>query len=143
MLTKSNVKKYYLKTSETPKGHLNQTRKNVQFTKTPPIVATSTTPDRCHKQMLAQKRGTCGASASAAKIVFEEPNVTQLKGKKVQDIYTKVYSVRETIFSDQWGQFPKRSLKGNKYIMVLVEIDSNAIMVAQMKSRHDDEMKQA
>ena len=58
----------------------------------------------------------------------------QLKGKKVRDVYTKVYNVRETIFSDQTGQFPKRPLRGNKYIMVLVEIDSNAILVAGMKS---------
>jgi hypothetical protein len=33
MLNKRNVQKYYPKTNETPKGHLNQTRKNVQSTK--------------------------------------------------------------------------------------------------------------
>ena len=46
-------------------------------------------------------------------------------------------------FSDQTGKLPKRLLRGNKYIMVLVEIDSNTIVVAPMKSRHDDEMKRA
>ena len=59
----------------------------------------------------------------------------------MQDSYTTVYNIRETIFSDQTGQFPKRSPRGNKYIMVLVEIDSNASMVAPMKNRHNDEMK--
>ena len=54
-----------------------------------------------------------------------------------------MYNVRETIFSDQIGQFPKRSLRGNKYVMVLVEIESNTILVAPMKSRHDDEIKRA
>ena len=92
---------------------------------------------------LGSKRGTCGTSASAAPGAFKEPNTMQLQGKKIRDIYTKVYNVRETIFSDQTGQFPKRSLRGNKYIMVLVEIDSNAILVAPTKSRHDDEMKRA
>jgi hypothetical protein len=33
LLTVQNVKKYYPETTETPKGHLNQTRKNVRSTK--------------------------------------------------------------------------------------------------------------
>ena len=33
MLNKRNVVKYYTDTTKTPKGHLNQTRKNVQSTK--------------------------------------------------------------------------------------------------------------
>ena len=33
MLNKRNVSKYYPETTETPKGHLNQTRKNVRSTK--------------------------------------------------------------------------------------------------------------
>ena len=137
MLTKTNVKKYYPETSKTPKGHLNQTRKNVRSTKTP------ITNNGCHKPVLAQKRGTRGTSASAAPYKFETPNTMQLRGKKVRDVYTKVYNVRETIFSDQTGQFPKRLLRGNKYIMVLVEIDSNAILVVPMKSQHNNEMKRA
>ena len=112
-------------------------------TKTSPIVTTSTAPDGCHKPILAQKRGTHGTNKSTVPTAFEEPNVTQLTEKKVRDIYTKVYNVREIIFSNQTGQYPKRSLRENKYIMVLVEIDSNAIMVAHMKIQHENEMKQA
>ena len=58
----------------------------------------------------------------------------------MHDIYTKVYNVRETIFSDQTDQFPTRSLSGNKYIMVMVDIDSSGILVERMKSRKDAEM---
>ena len=74
---------------------------------------------------------------------MEEPDITQLKGKKVQDVYTKVYGARSTIFSDQTGQFPTRSQRGNKYIMVMVEIDSNAILVEPLKSRKDPELTRA
>ena len=110
LLTEKNIAKYYPETDETPKGHMNQTRKNVRSTK---------------KQ-------------------FEQANnVNALRGKKVQDIYVKTYDVRETIFSDQTGQFPTRSQRGNKYIMVMVEIDSNAILVEPMKSRKDAEMIRA
>ena len=84
--------------TETDKGHMNQTSKNVRSTKPKPIA-------------------------------FEEPNAGSLRGKKVQDIYTKVYNARETIFSDQTGQFPSQSQCGNKYFMVKVEIDSNAILL--------------
>ncbi len=50
--------------------------------------------------------------------------------------------VRETMFYNQTGQFPTRSQQGNKYIMVMVEIDSNAILIEPMKSRKDEEMIQ-
>ena len=108
LLTVQNVKKYYPETTETPKGHLNQTRKNVRSTKE-----------------------------------MEIPDASTLKGKKVRDVGIHVYNVRETIFSDQTGKYPKRSQRGNKYIMVMVEIDSNAILVEPMKSRRDEEMIRA
>jgi hypothetical protein len=67
----------------------------------------------------------------------------QLHSKKVKDIYMTMYDIRETMFLDQTGQFPTCSQSGNKYIMVLVEINSNAILVEPMKSRKDTEMIQA
>ena len=98
MLTKQNINKYYPDTVATPKGHLNQTRKNVRSTKAKPVP-------------------------------FEATNSNQLKGKKIQDIYLKVYDVKETVYTDQTGQFPHRSQAGNKYLMVMVEIDSSAIQM--------------
>ena len=47
------------------------------------------------------------------------------------------------IYTDQTGHFPKQSLKGNQYIMVLCEVDSNAILVEPMKNRSADEMIRA
>ena len=108
LLTVQNVKKYYPETTETPKGHLNQTRKNVRSTKE-----------------------------------METHDTSTLKGKKVRDVGIHVYNVRETIFSDQTGKYSKRSQRGNKYIMVMVEIDRNAILVEPMKSRKDEEMIRA
>lgn len=66
-----------------------------------------------------------------------------MRGKKVRDIYTKVYDTRKTSFSDQTGRFPTRLQRSNKYIMVMVEIDSNAILVEPMTSRKDKEMQRA
>lgn len=112
LLTFQNAKKYYPETSETPKGHLNQTRKKLRSTKI--------------KQQ-----------------PLKECDTRKLRGKKVRDVYVKIDDVKETIYSDQTGQFPKRSKAGNRYIMVMVEINSSAILVEPMKSRKDEEMMQA
>ena len=66
--------------------------------------------------------------------------VAVLQGKKVKDILVSTYDTRETSFSNQTGQSPKQSKRGHKYIMVLVKIDSNAILVEPMKSQKDAEM---
>ncbi len=91
---------------------MNQTRKNVHYTK-------------------------------AKQTPLETSDTLQLHGKKVRDIYTTMYDIHKTMFSDQTGQFPMCLQSGNKYIMVLVEIDSNAILVEPMKSRKDAEMIRA
>ena len=74
---------------------------------------------------------------------LETSTTTTLQGKKMRDVFTSVYNTRETMFTDQTGQFPTRLQRGNKYIMVMVEIDSNAILVEPMTSRKDAEMIRA
>ena len=68
---------------------------------------------------------------------LEKTDTSTLRGTKVRDVYTKVYGVRKTVFSDQTGQFPTRPKQGNKYIMVMVEIYSNSILVETIKNRTD------
>ncbi len=41
------------------------------------------------------------------------------------------------------GRFPIQSLRGNKYIMVMVEINSNAILIEPMKNHKDAKMIRA
>jgi hypothetical protein len=67
-------------------------------------------------------------------------NSKEMHGKKVHDVYVKVYDAWETTFSNQTGQFPTRSKSRNKYIMVMVEIDSNAILVKPLKCCKDTEL---
>ena len=63
-----------------------------------------------------------------------------MQGTKVRNVYAKVYDAKETTFSDQTGQFRTRSRRGNKYIMVMVEADSNVILFEPLKSRKDAEL---
>ena len=46
----------------------------------------------------------------------------------------------KTISADQTGQFSKKLQRDNKYIMVMVKIDSDFILVKPMTSRKDKEM---
>ena len=82
-------------------------------------------------------------STKAKSAPLETCDTSQLHGKKVRDVYTETYMVRETMFSDQTGQFPTHSQRGSEYIMVMVEINSNTILVEPMKSRKDEEMIRA
>eukprot|EP00804_Cyclotella_cryptica_P022984 CCRYP_014977-RA/>CCRYP_014977-RA protein AED:0.29 eAED:0.29 QI:0/0/0/1/0/0/4/0/551 len=109
LVTAKNVQKYHPDSSETHKGHLNQTRINIHSTKPIPPP-------------------------------FEEVHSNQLRGREVQNIYTKTYQVRNTIFTDQTGHIRVCSQAGNKYIMVMVEIDSSAILLEPIKNRTDAEL---
>ena len=71
---------------------------------------------------------------------LEELHSNQLRGRKEHDIYTKVYDTRETIFTDQTGKFPTCSQTGHQYIMIMVEIDSSAILVEPIKNGKDAEL---
>jgi hypothetical protein len=74
---------------------------------------------------------------------LETCNTSHLHGKKVRNVYTQTYMVFKTMFSNKTGQFPIQSLCGNKYIMVMVEINSNPILVKPMKNCKDAKMIQA
>ena len=74
MLKKRNVEKYYLETTETPKGHLTQTRK----------MSVQPNPKQYH---------------------LKKTEAYTLQDKKVQDVYTKVYDVRNTVFQTKQENF--------------------------------------
>ena len=61
--------------------------------------------------------------------------------KKERDVYIKVWNCKGTVYTDQTGKFRVRSRSGYNYIMVMVEIDSNAILVEPMKNRSDAQMQ--
>ena len=94
LLSEKNVRKYYPETTETPKGHMNQTRKNVRSIKSK--ITPSATVES--SQSSDSKRGTRGTRIIAARFPMAEPDIMQLRGKKVCNVYVKVYDVRSTIF---------------------------------------------
>jgi hypothetical protein len=61
----------------------------------------------------------------------------------MRNVYTTVYNVRDTIFTNQTGKFPDCSLSGNNYLMMLVEIDSSAILVETINNHSDAKLTRA
>ena len=57
------------------------------------------------------------------------------KSKKMRDILTKIHNAAETMHTDQTGRFPATSSSGNKYIMVMVEVDGNYIDAEPLKDK--------
>ena len=104
MLTVRNVEKHFPETVETPRGHMNATPAGIRSTKPAPL---------------------------------PEPDEADLKkafNKKERNVFVKVVDIKDTVYSDQTGKFPTRSRWGNQYIMVMVHIDSNAVLAEPLKN---------
>jgi hypothetical protein len=63
-------------------------------------------------------------------------------GIKTQYVYAATIDAGQ-IYTDQTGRFPVISSKGNKYIMVLYDYDSNAILAKPIKDRTAPELLKA
>ena len=47
------------------------------------------------------------------------------------------------MYTDQTGRFPQKNIRGNQYIMVLIDMDSDAILVEATKTRKSGEIVRA
>jgi hypothetical protein len=73
-------------------------------------------------------------------VIVTEPDLDH--GIKTQFVYAATIDAGQ-IYSDQTGRFPVVSRKGNKYIMILYDYDSNAILAQPIKYRTAPELLQA
>jgi hypothetical protein len=55
------------------------------------------------------------------------------------DMFLQFHNANSTAHSDQTGRFPVTSSSGNKYIMVLVEVNGNFIDAEPMKNKQQDQ----
>jgi hypothetical protein len=75
-----------------------------------------------------------------AKLIVTEPDIDH--GIKTQFLYAATIYAGQ-IYTDQTGRFPVVSSKGNKYIMILYDYDSNAILAQPIKDRTAPELLKA
>ena len=116
MLTATAAAKHFPESDETQMGHMRNIKQGIRSTK-----------EKIKPTTLKLSDGT---------------DVT-MPLKKHHDIYMTIDNLRETICTDQTGAFPVRSRSGNRYILVLCDIDSNAIFSEPMRNRTTGEMIRA
>jgi hypothetical protein len=118
-LTAGLVAKYLPKSLATAKGHLDQQRKHIRST--------------------AIKHASTIIDDTDFTLPTEVPSITHLAFANIID------ATQETgkMYSDITGRFPVQSSRGHKYIFVLYDYDSNAILVEPLKSRAAAEILRA
>jgi hypothetical protein len=115
-MTTENVTKHLPKSIATTLGHQDQTRKNAQSTQPKP-------------QLDLESE--------------QEPDPTSHPQRTHQVFTAIVDSGTGKIYTDQTGQFPVTSSRGNKYLFVLYNYDNNTILAEPIKSRQQDELLRA
>jgi hypothetical protein len=88
-----------------------------------------------------QQQGVRSTKAAQSQGVNSRKTGIQLTPER--DVHVAVWELKHTTYSDQTGRFPYTSYKGNKYVMVLVEIDSSAILVKPLCDKTAEEMTRA
>jgi hypothetical protein len=121
-LTADVVDCNYPDSNETPKGHGRKAPSGLRSTK----VTTPALDDSVNA--FGMEEGAC--LTKKERTVFY--HILDMEDEAAQKIYT-----------DQPGRFPKKSSRGNQYIMVLTEIASDAILIEPMKNRTTGEMIRA
>jgi hypothetical protein len=118
-LTLDVARKHFPNSEEEDKGHGGKTPSGLRSTKT--------------------KQGPLLDNIDEAFGADQEAQLPLHLVKKEKTIYYRILNLEDeatqTIRSDQTGKFPKKSSKGNQYVMVLTESDSNTILVEAMKNR--------
>jgi hypothetical protein len=98
----------------------------------------STSTKKVH--MNQQRQNARTTKIKNAKVIVTEPDTDH--GIKTQFVYAATKYAGQ-IYTDQTGRFPVVSSKGNKYIMILYDYDSNTILAQPIKDRTAPELLKA
>jgi hypothetical protein len=69
-----------------------------------------------------------------------DKNQTIIHHVKKHDILIMVYGAKATMYSDQTGMFPAVSSEGNKYVMILHDVNSNLLRAEPMRNQTGGEL---
>jgi hypothetical protein len=98
--------------------------------------STSTTKGHLNQQ----RQNTRTTKIKDTKVITQETDIDH--GIKTQFVYTATIDAGQ-IYTDQTGIFPVVSIRGNTYIMILYDYDSNAILAQPIKDRTAPELLKA
>jgi len=117
-LTVDLVQNYLPNSKETAKGHMRQARKNTCPTANKPMPTIS------------------ALAVTPPTLISEDTNKIDptLPQTHKHDVFMTIELATGKIYTDQTGRFPVTSTRGNKYILVAYDYDSNTINAKPLKS---------
>ncbi len=74
--------------------------------------------------MRGQQQGVRSIKKKPLDAFPDTPAIPPHESKR--DIFICIYELEKTMYSDQTGCFPQVSSLGNKYIMIIQDVDSNS-----------------
>jgi hypothetical protein len=113
-LTEIAVKQFLNPSVATAKGHLDQERNNLQ--------TTQIKQEDHHQDAFPESIDTTTHQACASLMTFTS---------------------KETAYDDLTGRFPNISARGNQYLLIVYDYDSNAILVEPLKNKTAGEIKRS
>ena len=122
-LTEKLVAKHLHKSGATVRGRQTRIRQNIRST-----------------QLLQEDIDTPEVVADVFPVQKDSENIISLA---IMDPRNMKHGTTGVIYSDITGKFPYPSSKGNQYIMVMYDWDSNAILGEPMKNRTKEEIVRA
>jgi hypothetical protein len=102
------------------------------------LLSKSTSTTKVHSNQQRQIART--TKIKDAEVIFTEPDLDH--GIKTHYVYAATIDAGQ-IYTDQTGRFPVVSSKDNKYIIILCDYDSNAILSQPIKYRTAPELSKA
>jgi hypothetical protein len=90
--------------------------------------------------LIQQRQNARTTKIKDTKVINQDTDMDH--GIKTQFVYAATIDAGQ-IYTDQTGRFPVVSSKGNKYIMILYDYDSNAILAQPIKDRTAPELLKA
>jgi hypothetical protein len=100
----------------------------------------SKSPPTTKGHLNQQRQNARKTKLKVTKVITQETDMDH--GIKTHFIYAATIDAGQ-IYTDQTGLFPVVSSKGNKYIMILYDYKSNAILAKPIKDRTDPELLKA
>jgi hypothetical protein len=128
-LTIANVHTHFPESNETQKGHMKCQQQGVRSTR---VLETIMEEEEEEEPIM-----DLGTHTKAIPKITSQPKAgtPQISTpKKMRDIYIKINNASDTLHTDQTGHFPATSNTENKYIMMLVEVDSDCIDAEPVKN---------
>ena len=138
-LTVDAVRKHFPESEETHKGHGRKIPSGLRSKKPKSL------PNQSSFFLTGEE---CSILDKDSNERWEESMRTVRLLSKERTVYYEIHDYDEftkqsKVWTDQTGRLPKKSSRGNQYVMVLAESNSDAILAEPMKNRTSGEMIRA